>query len=118
MTLLVMRDKHEQTIMVTLPDRGSRDSSMLGLDTTDLQASLGDVQDLLQNLNQDEGLASLADNLATLNDSASLLDKVQQFEITPETQNILRQTEKLLQDLKTDQAINIGKDLKIGTNPI
>jgi serine protease Do len=33
MTLVVMRDKHEQTIMVTLPDRGSRDSSMLGLDT-------------------------------------------------------------------------------------
>ena len=41
MMLVLMRDKHEQTIMVTLPDRGSRDSSQIWLDTDDLQASLG-----------------------------------------------------------------------------
>jgi S1-C subfamily serine protease len=41
MTLVVMRDKHEQTLTVTLPDRGSRDSSFLNLDTEELQASLG-----------------------------------------------------------------------------
>ncbi len=73
MTLVLMRDKHEQTIMVTLPDRGSRDSSMLDLDTEEL-ASLGNVEDLLKNLNEDEGIVSLSDNLATLNDNVNLLD--------------------------------------------
>ena len=93
MTLVLMRDKREQTIMVTLPDRGSRDSSMLDLDTEEL-ASLGNVGDLLENLNEDEGIVSLSDNLATLNDNVKLLDLEQQFEIAPET-------EKLLQELKT-----------------
>ena len=114
MTLVVMRDKHEQTIMVTLPDRGSRDSSKLGLDTEDLQASLGNVQDMLQNLNEDGGLVSLADNLLTLNSSVNLLDMTQQFQITPETQDILWQTEELLQDLK----IGSAQDIKIGSDPI
>ena len=50
MTLVVMRDKHEQTFMVTLPDRGSRDSSMLGFDTEGLQASLGDCEEMVQEL--------------------------------------------------------------------
>ncbi len=93
MTLVLMRDKHEQTIMVTLPDRGSRDSSMLDLDTEEL-ASLGNVENLLENLNEDEGIVSLSDSLATLNDKVNLLDLDRQLEITPET-------EKLLQELKT-----------------
>ena len=98
MTLVLMRDKHEQTIMVTLPDRGSRDSSMLDSDTpgvdTEGLAFLGNDENLLKNLNEDEGMVSLSDNLATLNDNVNLPEIERQFEITPET-------EKLLQELKT-----------------
>jgi membrane-associated protease RseP (regulator of RpoE activity) len=100
MALLVMRDKREQTIMVTLPDRGSRDSSMLNLDTDELQASLGNVQDMLQALNETEGLASLANKLATLNTRMGLLDMTQQIQITPEIEKAMRQAEKALQALK------------------
>ena len=100
MTLVVMRDKHEQTIMVTLPDRGSRDSSMLGFDTEELQASLGDIEEMVQDLD----LSSLADDLASLNGSLALLDLERQghafMEMTPEMEKAMRQAEKALQQLK------------------
>ena len=105
MTLVVMRDKHEQTITVTLPDRGSRDSSRLnpgtlGLDTEDLQASLGNVEDMLQDLSANEGLLSLADNLATLNANAGLLDMAQHIQMTPEIEKAMQQAEKILEGLE------------------
>src|SRR5882724_4257634 len=71
MTLVVMRDKHEQTLMVTLPDRGSRDSSFLNLDTEELQASLSDIEDTVQDLDCDQMIA-LDDDLASLNGKMSL----------------------------------------------
>jgi S1-C subfamily serine protease len=58
LTLVVMRDKHEQTFQVTLPDRGgARDSSMFGFDTEELQASLGDIEDMVQDLDGSEVLS-------------------------------------------------------------
>ena len=61
MTLVVMRDKHEQTLTVTLPDRGSRDSSFLNLDTEELQASLGDDGRHGAGMDLDDSLISLDD---------------------------------------------------------
>src|SRR6478735_12068481 len=55
MTLVVMRDKKEQTLQVTLPDRGSRDSSMLDFDSEELVASLGNAEGMLLDLQDDEG---------------------------------------------------------------
>ncbi|MGC2744596.1 MAG: PDZ domain-containing protein, partial [Candidatus Angelobacter sp.] len=74
MIMVVMRDKHEQTLTVTLPDRGSRDSSFLDLDADELQASLGNVQDMVQDLDLDtdqiifldQDMASLGRNMARL----------------------------------------------------
>lgn len=105
MTLVVMRDKHEQTITITLPDRGSRDSSRLnlgtlGLDTEDLQASLGNTENLLQDLSDNEGLLSLTDNLATLNANAGLLDMAQHIQITPEIEKAMQQAQKILEGLE------------------
>jgi len=40
LNLVVVRDKHEQPITVTLPDRSSRDSSRLEFDSDELEASL------------------------------------------------------------------------------
>lgn len=72
MTLVVMRDKHEQTLTVTLPDRGSRDSSFLNFDTDELQASLGDIDDMVQNLDTDQ-LISLDEDMASLNGNLAFL---------------------------------------------
>jgi len=109
MTLVVMRDKHEQTFTVTLPDRGSRDSSFLNLDTEELQASLGSLGDTLQGMDLDESLRSLDDELASLSSNMALLDMSgHSMELldSPEIEKAMRQAEKALQDLK------------IGSNPI
>jgi C-terminal processing protease CtpA/Prc len=56
LNLVVMRDKHEQPITVTLPDRSSRDSSRLEFDSEDLVASLDELSGELEGLNlQDLG---------------------------------------------------------------
>jgi serine protease Do len=106
MTLVVMRDKHEQTITVTLPDRGSRDSSMFGFDTEELQSSLGNMEEMVQDLegSADEDMVSLEDDLSSLSGSLSLLDLQHQgralLEMTPEMEKAMRQAEKALQQLK------------------
>jgi serine protease Do len=106
MTLLVIRDKHEQTFTVTLPDRGSRDSSSLNLDTEDLQASLGGMDEMLQGLNQDflesdDAMIELDDNLASLDKNMALLAQHgTKLLNSPEIQKAMRQAEKVLQDLK------------------
>lgn len=103
MTLVVMRDKHEQTLTVTLPDRGSRDSSFLTLDNEELQASLGAMEDTLQGMGLDESLRSLDDELASLNDNMALLDMAhhgQELLNSPEIEKAMREAEKALQNLK------------------
>jgi predicted metalloprotease with PDZ domain len=103
MTLVVMRDKHEQTFTVTLPDRGSRDSSFLNLDTEELQASLGAMEDALPGMNLDESVRSLDDELASLHDNMTLLDMEhhgQELLSSPEIEKAMREAEKALQDLK------------------
>ncbi|MBZ5505022.1 MAG: PDZ domain-containing protein [Acidobacteriia bacterium] len=113
-TLVVMRDKHEQTFVVTLPDRGSRDSSMLGFDTEELQASLGNVEDMLQGLEGDESLISLDGELASLDGNLALLDMAHQgslLELNPEMEKAMQQMEKTLQELDFTR-------LKIGSDPI
>jgi hypothetical protein len=96
-----MRDKHEQTLTVTLPDRGSRDSSFLNLDAEELQASLANVEDMAQDLDFD-GTISLED-MASLNANKALLDMARQgTELlqSPEIQKAMREAQKVLQDLK------------------
>src|SRR5580765_3907745 len=66
MTLVVMRDKKEQTLQVTLPDRGSRDSCLLDFDSEELMASLGNAEAMVLDLQDDEGLISLGDQLTDL----------------------------------------------------
>ena len=96
MTLVVMRDKHEQTLTVTLPDRGSRDSSFLNLDTDELQASLANAEDIVQDLDIDYILS--AADMASLDRNMALLGRnVLQ---SPEIEKAMRQAEKVLQDLK------------------
>jgi hypothetical protein len=101
MTMVVMRDKHEQTLTVTLPDRGSRDSSFLNLDAEELQSSLASVQDMVQGLDIDgiislEDTASLHRNMALLDMSHLQKDLLQ----SPEIEKAMREAQKVLQGLK------------------
>ena len=113
MTLLVMRDKREQTFTVTLPDRGSRDSSFLNLDTDEFQASLGGLNDALQGLDNDlldndlldnhGAMIELDDNLDSLTDNLAVLDMSRlgtELLDSPEIQNAIREAERAVQDLK------------------
>jgi len=99
MTLVVMRDKHEQTLTVTLPDRGSRDSSFLNLDTDELQASLANVEDMVQDLDADQFM-SLAEDMASLKGNFALLEQGGKLLESPEIEKAMRQAQKALQDLK------------------
>src|ERR1051326_388562 len=54
LNLVVLRDKHEQPITVTLPDRGSRDSSRLEFDSEELMASLDEAAGALEGLDLEE----------------------------------------------------------------
>jgi serine protease Do len=102
MTLVVMREKHEQTLTVTLPDRGSRDSSFLNLDSDELQASLANVQDMAQDLDSDQFM-SLAEGMASLKGNLALMDMAGQGRKlleSPEIQKALQEAQKALQDLK------------------
>jgi hypothetical protein len=109
MTLVVMRDKHEQTFTVTLPDRGSRDSSFLNLDNEELQASMGAMEDAFQGIDFDESLSTLDDELASLNDNMAFFDMpghASELMDSPEIQKAMREAEKA------------WHDLKIGSDPI
>jgi serine protease Do len=66
LNLVVVRDKKEQTIVVTLPERGSRDSSWLVIDPAELQASVARAAVLLQGINLDRELISLRANLDSI----------------------------------------------------
>ena len=112
MVLVVMREKHEQTLTLTLPDRGSRDSSEIWIDGEDLQAALGNAGKTLSMLNANEGLAALSGKLSTLNDSVNL----QQFEISPEVQKNLEDAAKVLRNMNL-QELEL-ENLKVGCDPI
>jgi predicted metalloprotease with PDZ domain len=101
MTLVVMREKHEQTLTVTLPDRGSRDSSFLNLDADELQASLANVEDMVQDLDTDQFM-SLDEDMASLNGNMAILDMEEGTRLLqlPEIQKALHEAQKVLQDLK------------------
>jgi len=102
MTMVVIREKHEQTLTVTLPDRGSRDSSFLDLDTDALQASLHNAEEMVRNLDTDQ-IRFLEQNMASLDHTMSLLDMnhlQKDLLESPEIQKAMRQAEKALQDLK------------------
>ncbi|HZU30983.1 MAG TPA: PDZ domain-containing protein [Candidatus Angelobacter sp.] len=112
-TLVVMRDKHEQTFTVTLPDRSSRDSSYLDLDTEDLQASLGSIPEVFSNLSDDvqvlslDDLSSLGDSLAILNNGKALLD----LQNLPAVKDSLKQTQRELQHMQKQlQELHISSD--------
>jgi predicted metalloprotease with PDZ domain len=99
MTLVVMRDKHEQTFTVTLPDRGSRDSSFLNLDTEELQASLGAMEDAFEGID----FGSLDDEFASLDNNIAFFDMsghANELMNSPEIQKAMREAEKAWQDLK------------------
>lgn len=88
LNLVVMRDKKEQTIVVTLPDRGSRDSSWFVIDPTEWPTAF------LQNMDIDKELISLKSKLEA---------------IQPQTEKAMRdaareleRSKKLLKDLIRD----------------
>src|SRR6478735_618423 len=99
MTMVVMRDKHEQTLTVTLPDRGSRDSSFLNLDAEELQSSLANVEDMVQDLDTDhimpfdEDMASLDRNLVILDMARQGRDLLQ----SPEIEKAIQEAQRVLQ---------------------
>jgi len=107
---VVMRDKKEQTLQVTLPDRGSRDSSMLDFDSEELVASLGNAESMVLDLQDDEGLLSLGDQISELRGKLNMLEwdqKSNEFkDLTPELENAIREAEKALkQHLKASDPI-------------
>jgi predicted metalloprotease with PDZ domain len=103
MSLVVIRDKHEQTFTVTLPDRGSRDSSFLALDTEELQASLAGVEDTLNDIDTEGALITLDGELASLDGNLALIERSHQgAELldSPEIQKALHEAEKALHGLR------------------
>jgi len=94
LNLVVMRDKKEQPIVVTLPDRGSRDSSWLEFDPDSWQSTLDNASSLLENMDLNKEMTSLQSELQS---------------IQPQTEKAMRDAEreleraqKLLQDLGRD----------------
>ncbi len=95
LALVVMRDKHEQNITLTLPDRGSRDSSSLLFGSEELTASLNEAASALEGLNLRE--------LPPVRFQGEILD------LSPEIEKAMRQAEREL-----ERSGKILKNLKIG----
>ena len=109
MSLVVVRDKREQTIVLPLPDRGARDSSGLVLDMQELQASLGNMDEMVAALNTRD-LESLGGNLKELGSNLELLQLENQdrtlLQLVPDTgetmqnaQEEIERVHKMLKDL-------------------
>ncbi|HET9838093.1 MAG TPA: PDZ domain-containing protein [Candidatus Angelobacter sp.] len=97
LALVIMRDKHEQSITVTLPDRGSRDSSMLEFDSEELTASLDEAASALEGLKLQE--------LAPLHVEGELLN------LSPEIEKAMREAERELEKSgKILQELKLGHD--------
>jgi predicted metalloprotease with PDZ domain len=91
LNLVVMRDKKEQTIVVTLPDRGSRDSSWFVIDPTEWQSAIENSAALLQDMDIDSELISLKSKLDAI--------KPQTEKAMRDAARELERSQKLLQDL-------------------
>jgi len=102
LNLVVMRDKKEQTIVVTLPDRGSRDSSWVEFDSDGLLASLDQASSALQVIDLDSAALS---ELGSLDSTLEL--------IRPETEKAMRDAERELE--RVNKAVI---ELHIGHDPI
>jgi serine protease Do len=96
LNLVVVRDKREQNITVTLPDRGSRDSSRFKFESEDERASLDDAMNMLAD--EDGELASIGPQMELL-------------EIQPQAEKAMRDAEK-----EMEHAQEILKHLKIGSD--
>ena len=94
LNLLVMRDKKEQTIVITLPDRGSRDSSWVVIDPEEWQAAFDDSSAFLRNLNIDKQLVALKSTLNSIRPQSqkAMRDAAREFE----------KSKKLLKDWMRD----------------
>ena len=112
MNLVVVRDKHEQPFTVTLPDRGSRDSSKLQLDDDDLQKSIADVDAMVAELDTRD-LASMDRRLALLGKNLEGLDLSQVnralSRITPETAKAMPNAEQQMECAR-EICENLGRD--------
>jgi len=95
LALVVMRDKHEQNITVTLPDRGSRDSSSLLFDSEELTASLDEAASALEGLKLRE--------LAPLHIEGEILN------LSPDVDKAMREAQREL-----ERSGRIFQELKIG----
>src|SRR5262249_43916668 len=85
LSLVVMRDKKEQTIVVTLPDRGSRDSSWVVIDPDEWQSAIDSSAAFLQNIDVNKQLISL---------------KAKLDEIRPQTTKAMRDAQRKLEKSK------------------
>jgi serine protease Do len=94
LSLVVMRDKKEQTIVVTLPDRGSRDSSWFVIDPTEWQSLVDNTPALLQGIDIDNELISLKSELKAL--------RPQTEKAMRDAARELERSQQLLKDLARD----------------
>lgn len=94
LNLVVMRDKKEQPIVVTLPDRGSRDSSWLEFDPDSWQSTLDNASSLLENMDLSKQMISLQSELQSM--------QPQTEKAMHDAMRELERTQKLLQDLGSD----------------
>src|SRR6185437_15062931 len=96
LNLVVMRDKKEQPIVITLPDRGSRDSSWLEFDPDSWQSTLDNASSLLENMDLNKEMISLQSELKSI--------QPQTEKAMRDAERELERTQKLLQDLGTDSS--------------
>jgi S1-C subfamily serine protease len=96
LNLVVMRDKKEQTIVVTLPDRSSRDSSWILIDPEEWLSSWDHSLSLLRDMKTDPQLLALT---AKLDSMRSRLDAIPSRlnSISPQTQKAMRDAERRLE---------------------
>jgi len=91
LNLVVMRDKKEQTIVVTLPDRSSRDSSWLVLDPEEWQAAFNSSAAYLDNLRINDEVFALKSKLKAM--------QPQTEKAMRDAARELERSKRLLQDL-------------------
>ena len=101
-TLGVVRDKHEQAFVVTVPDRGPWDSSFLDLDSLrldsgELQASLGNVRDAMKKMEKARDWTTLELDMPKI-ELEELGRELQK--ITPETEKAMRKAEEEMKRLQ------------------
>jgi len=92
LNLVVVRDKHEQPITVTLPDRSSRDSSRLAFDSEELEASLERAAQAVDGLDLEE--------LAPLSELSPQMERAME-----QAERALERSGRALQELKIREFI-------------